>query len=59
MQVPQWAQRGAPRPQARGLLRRHRGELRVPLLLVLQPGRQHGVRDQALRDALHQPSLRG
>ena len=45
--------RGPPRPAAGGVLPRHRGELRVPGLLALLPGRQHRVRGPRDRDHGH------
>ena len=42
--------RGAPVAPAGGLLHRHRGQLRVRLLLVLLPRRHHPARGQAHRD---------
>ena len=42
--------RGAPVAAAGGLLPRHRGQLRVPRLLALLPGRQHRVRGAGHRD---------
>ena len=45
--------RGPPGPAARGVLPRHRGELRIPGLLALLPGRQHRVRGPGDRDHGH------
>ena len=42
--------RGAPHAQARRVLPRHGGQLRVPRLLALLPGRQHRVRGARHRD---------
>ncbi len=43
------ARRGAPQPPLRGVVVRHRRQLRVRLLLVLRPGRLDRVRGQADR----------
>ena len=51
--------RGAPRAPARGLLPRHRRQLRVPRLLALLPGRQHRVRGARDRDHGHDALRRG
>ena len=45
--------RGAPHAQARRVLPRHGGQLRVPRLLALLPGRQHRVRGARHRDHGH------
>ena len=45
--------RGAAHAPARGLLPRHRRQLRVPRLLALLPGRQHRVRGARHRDHGH------
>ena len=50
---PRVRRRGPPGPAARGVVPRHRGELRVPGLLALLPGRQHRVRGPGDRDHGH------
>ena len=51
--------RGQARPAAGGLLPRHRGQLRVPGVLAVLPGREHRVRGPRDRDPGHLAHRRG